>query len=53
MTSNKIRVDNARSVTWAEHVARMGMKNMHVEVWLGNLTERDHLKVPGVDGRKI
>ena len=26
---------------------------MHIEFWLGNLSERDHLKDPGVDGRII
>ena len=35
MTSNKIRVSNSRSVSWAEHVARMGKKDYACRVLVG------------------
>jgi hypothetical protein len=38
-----IKAINLRMVTWAGHVARMGL-------WWGNLKERDHLKNLVVDG---
>jgi len=30
-----------------------GRREMHVGFWWGNLSERDHLKVPDLDGRII
>jgi hypothetical protein len=38
---------------WAGHVAYKGESSGVYRFWLGNLRERDHLKDPGVDGRKI
>jgi hypothetical protein len=31
----------------------MGRGEVHIEFWLGNLSERDHLEDTGVDGRII
>jgi hypothetical protein len=41
-----VRVIKWRIMKWAEHVAYAGF-------WWGNLTNRDHLEDPGVDGRII
>jgi hypothetical protein len=30
-----------------------GRREVHAEFWWGNMSERDHLKVPGLDGRII
>ena len=51
---NIIRVMKSRRLKWAGHVARMweGREVHTVSQW-GNLTEDDHLKDPGVDGRII
>jgi hypothetical protein len=38
---------------WAGHVARKGIGQLNTRFWWGNLNERDHLKTPGTDGRKI
>ena len=38
----------------AEHVARMWeRKGVYTGFWCGNLSERDHLRDPGVNGRII
>jgi hypothetical protein len=29
-----------------------GRREMHTEIWLGNLKERERLKKLGIDGRK-
>jgi hypothetical protein len=34
---------------WADHVARVGRREMHIEIWRENLKERDHLEDLGVD----
>ena len=51
-SSNIIRVIKSR-IRLAGHVASMGRKEVYAGIWLGNLTERDHLEDPGVDGRMI
>jgi len=37
---------------WAGHVAHMGRCEVYTGLWWGNLREREHLGVPGVE-RKI
>jgi hypothetical protein len=37
----------------AEHVALMGGVEVYTGFWWGNLTERDHLEDPDIDGRII
>jgi hypothetical protein len=41
---NIVQGIKSRRVRWAGHMARMGRG-----FWWGNLKERDHLEVPGVD----
>jgi hypothetical protein len=61
---NIVWVIKLRRMRWAGHVARMGGEERRVQViinimnvktctgfWWGNLSERDHLGDPGVDGR--
>jgi len=38
---------------WAGHVACTEDRKVCTGFWWGNLRERDHLEVPGVDGRII
>jgi hypothetical protein len=38
---------------WAGHVARIGEGRDVYRLWCGNLSERDHLEDPGLDGRII
>jgi hypothetical protein len=38
---------------WAEHVARLGRREMHRGYWWGNLKERDSVEDLSVDGRII
>ena len=48
---NIIRVIKLRRMRWAGHVACMGRGEAYTRFWWGNLSERDHLGDPGVDGR--
>ena len=48
---NIFRVIKSRRVRWAGHVARMGERRGIYRVLMGNLTQRDHLGDPGVDGK--
>ena len=50
---NIVRVIKSRRMRWAEHVASKGRGEVYTRFWWGNLRERDHLGVPGVDGRII
>jgi hypothetical protein len=38
---NKIRVIKSRRMRWAEHVARMGRRGMHIGYWWESEKERD------------
>jgi hypothetical protein len=37
-----IRMIKSRRIRWAEHVARMGNRRMHLEYWWESQKERDH-----------
>jgi len=50
---NFIRVIKSRRMRWAGRVAHMGRREVYTGFWWGNLSERDHLDDPGVDGRII
>jgi len=50
---NIARVMKSRRMGWMGHVTRKGERRGVCRVWWGNLRERDHLEVPGVDGRII
>jgi hypothetical protein len=50
---NIIRVNKARRMRKAGHVANMETGEMHSEFWLGNIRKRGHLEDLGVDGRMI
>jgi len=50
---NIFRVIKSRKMRWAGHVACMGERRDVYSVLVGKLRERDHLEVPGVDGRII
>jgi hypothetical protein len=45
-----VRMIKSRRMRWAGNVAGMGEKRDVYWVLVGNLTERDHLEVPGEDG---
>jgi hypothetical protein len=44
-----------KGMIWAGHAACMGKGkgDGHTGFWWGNLMNRDHLEVPGIDGRII
>jgi hypothetical protein len=48
-----VRLIKSRRMRWTGHVARMGREETYKGFWWENLRERDHLVVPGVDGRTI
>jgi len=43
----------SRRMRWVGHVACMGRGEVYTWFWWGNLTERDCLEDPGIDGRII
>jgi hypothetical protein len=49
---NTVRVITSR-MRWARHVARVGRRLVYTGFWWGNVSERDHLEDPGVNGRII
>jgi hypothetical protein len=38
---------------WERHVAHMGRREVYTGYWRGNLSERENLEDPGVNGSKI
>jgi hypothetical protein len=50
---NIFRVIKSRRMRLAGRVARMGRVEVYKGFWWGNLSERDDLEDPGVDGRII
>jgi hypothetical protein len=48
-----VRVIKSRRMKWVAHVAQMERGEVCTGFWWGNLRERDHWGVPGVDGRII
>jgi hypothetical protein len=43
----------SRRMRWAEHVARMGRRGMHIGYWWGSQKERVHWEDQDVDGWTI
>ena len=50
---NIVRVIKSRRMRWLEHVACVGIIEVYAGFWWGNLTEKDHLEEPGLNGRII
>ena len=50
---NIVQVIKSRGMRRTEHVARMGREELCRWFWWGNLKEKDYLKDPGLNGRKI
>jgi hypothetical protein len=50
---NIVQVIKLKRMRWVGHVARMEKGEVSAGFWWGNLTERNHLRDPGVDGRTI
>jgi len=50
---NIVQVIESRRMRWAGHVARMGAGEVYTGFFWGNLSERDHLEDPDIDGRII
>jgi hypothetical protein len=48
-----IRMIKSRRMRWAEHVARMGRRGMHIGYWWEIQKERDHWEDEDVGGWKI
>ena len=52
-SSNIIWLIKLKRMKWAGHVTLWGRGEVHTGFWWENLRERDHLEVPGIDGRVI
>jgi hypothetical protein len=50
---SNVRVKKSRRMRWTGHVTRMRRVGVYTGFWWGNLSERDHLGNPGIDGRII
>jgi hypothetical protein len=50
---NTVQVIKSRRLRWTGHAACMGERELHTAFRWGDLRKRDHLEVPGVDGRII
>jgi len=50
---NIFRVIKSRRIRWTGHIARMEERRVVYRVLVGKPEVRDHLGVPGVDGRII
>jgi hypothetical protein len=48
-----IRVIKSRRMRWAEHVARMGVKGMHIVYWWESRKDRDYCEHQDVGGLTI
>ena len=48
-----VQVIKSKRMRWAGHVARIGRGGMYTGFWWRNLSGRDHLEDPGIDGRII
>ena len=52
-SQNIIRVIKSRKMRGTGHVACMGGGKLHTGFWWGDLSEREHLQDPGLDGKII
>jgi hypothetical protein len=52
-SSNIIRMIKSRRLRWAEHVARMGRRGIHIGYWWESQKERDHMEDQDVGGWTI
>jgi hypothetical protein len=50
---NSVRVIKSRRMRWAGHVARREKGEIFTGFWWGNLREREHLEIPGINGNII
>jgi hypothetical protein len=50
---NIFRLIKSRRMGWVGHVACMGRGEVHIGFFWGDLSERDHLQDPGIDGSII
>jgi hypothetical protein len=48
-----IRMIKLRRMRWAGHVARMGLRGLHIGYWWESQKERDHWEERDVCGRTI
>jgi uncharacterized membrane protein len=52
-SSNVVPVIKSRRMRWAGYVEHMGRGKAYTGCWWGNLRERNHLEILGVDWRII